>query len=200
MKSIREHLTYANVVATLALFLVLSGGAAYAAGHLAKNSVGTKQLKNNAVTGAKVKDGSLGAKDFAAGSLPAGPKGDPGAAGVPGAPGSALGYAHIVQGELVAAESKGVVKVSEGVNASESEHIPWVTCFDLEFTPVNVIASAQAGFNDPGSYTPEFVAAVAPAEAGHGGAVGCPPGYRDAMVEAPDFNSNPGIGAYVLFN
>jgi len=55
---------------------------------LAKNSVGTAQLQKNAVTGAKVKNGSLLAADFRAGQLPAGPqgpKGDKGDAGAPGA-------------------------------------------------------------------------------------------------------------------
>ena len=50
------RLTYANVVSTLALFLVLTGGAAYAAHrYLTRKSVGTPQLKSNAVTTAKIK-------------------------------------------------------------------------------------------------------------------------------------------------
>ncbi len=48
MNKFREKLTYANVMSTLAVFMLLGGGA-YAAG-LAKNSVGKKQLKKNAVT------------------------------------------------------------------------------------------------------------------------------------------------------
>jgi hypothetical protein len=44
---IREKLTYANVMATIAVFLVLGGGA-YALS-LGRNSVGTKQLKPGAV-------------------------------------------------------------------------------------------------------------------------------------------------------
>ena len=55
MKSIRRHLTYANVMSTIAVFLLLGGGAAIAAGKLGKNSVGTKQLKKNAVTAEEVK-------------------------------------------------------------------------------------------------------------------------------------------------
>ena len=51
---------------------------------LPKRSVGTAQIKTNAVTGRKVKDGTLSAADFMAGQLLAGPKGDPGAAGPPG--------------------------------------------------------------------------------------------------------------------
>jgi hypothetical protein len=63
MKRLRSKLTYANVVATLALFLVIAGGSAFAASKFAKNSVGTKQIKNNAVTGAKIKNGAVtGAK------------------------------------------------------------------------------------------------------------------------------------------
>ncbi len=54
MKKLRSKLTYANVISTLALFLVISGGAAYAAS-LGKDSVGTKQIKNGAVTGIKIK-------------------------------------------------------------------------------------------------------------------------------------------------
>lgn len=69
MPLLRKHLSYANVVASLSLFLVLGGGAAYAASHLAKNSVGTKQLKARSVTGAKVRDGSLTGADVDASTL-----------------------------------------------------------------------------------------------------------------------------------
>lgn len=55
MKQIRKRLTYANVMSSLAVFLVLGGGAAFAANQLGRNSVGSKQLKRNAVTAAKIK-------------------------------------------------------------------------------------------------------------------------------------------------
>jgi hypothetical protein len=45
---VRSHLTYANVVATVALFLVL-GGVSYAAFHLPKNSVRSKNIVNHKV-------------------------------------------------------------------------------------------------------------------------------------------------------
>jgi hypothetical protein len=66
-------LTYANVVSTLCLFLLLAGGAAYGATKLAKNSVGTKQIKMNAVTGAKVKGNSLTGSDINEATLTAVP-------------------------------------------------------------------------------------------------------------------------------
>jgi len=53
----RPKLSYANVIATIALFVAL-GGAAVAAG-LPKNSVGANQLKRNAVTAAKLKRGAV---------------------------------------------------------------------------------------------------------------------------------------------
>ena len=43
-----SHLSYANVMATLAVFLVL-GGAAYAAFHLPRNSVRSRNIKNGQV-------------------------------------------------------------------------------------------------------------------------------------------------------
>jgi hypothetical protein len=82
-------------LAFLALFVALGGGA-YAAGALPVGSVGNKQLKKNAVTSPKVKDGSLLARDFAAGELPGGLAGPAGPAGPGGA-----------QGERGAAGSNG---------------------------------------------------------------------------------------------
>jgi hypothetical protein len=65
---LRERLTYANVMVTILAFIVL-GGSAYAAFKLPKNSVGTKQIKPNAVNGSKVKNGSLTGADIEASSL-----------------------------------------------------------------------------------------------------------------------------------
>ena len=76
----RPKLTYANVMATIAVFIAL-GGASYAALKLPKNSVGAKQIKDNAVNGSKVANGSLAGQDFAAGQLPQGPQGPPGPKG-----------------------------------------------------------------------------------------------------------------------
>src|ERR1700712_5609532 len=78
MQKIRTRLTFANIVACLALFVAL-GGAGYAATALPKNSVGSKQLKNGAVTTAKLKakavtaaklgDGAVGASNIGAGAI-----------------------------------------------------------------------------------------------------------------------------------
>jgi len=63
VKAITKRLTYANVMSSIAVFLVLGGATAFAAAQLGKNSVGTKQLKKNAVTTAKIKKNAInGAK------------------------------------------------------------------------------------------------------------------------------------------
>jgi hypothetical protein len=55
MKRLRAHLTYANVTATIALFIALGMGSAYAANQLAPKSVGAKQLRPGAVTADKIR-------------------------------------------------------------------------------------------------------------------------------------------------
>jgi hypothetical protein len=77
--------SHATVIAYLALFVAL-GGTGYAAINLPENSVGSKQIKPNAVVSSKVHDRSLLAKDFKKGQLPAGPRGPNGsiAAGASG--------------------------------------------------------------------------------------------------------------------
>ncbi|MBA3384847.1 MAG: hypothetical protein H0T20_09370 [Actinobacteria bacterium] len=55
---------------------------------LPRNSVGPLQLKTNAVTSVKVKNGSLLRADFRAGQIPAGAAGPAGPAGAQGAPGT----------------------------------------------------------------------------------------------------------------
>jgi hypothetical protein len=60
----RKKLTYSNVMSSIAVFLVLSGGVAYAAKkigshQLKSNSVTTAKIKKNAVTTAKIKNGAI---------------------------------------------------------------------------------------------------------------------------------------------
>src|ERR671917_1110778 len=79
MRIRRPNLTYANVVSTLALFVAL-GGTSYA---VARNSVGSAQLRANAVTSAKVKNRSLRLTDLSP-SARTGTRGPRGPAGPPG--------------------------------------------------------------------------------------------------------------------
>jgi hypothetical protein len=92
MHRIRGKLTYANVVATIALFIALAGGTAFAATQmLPKNSVGPKQLKKGAVTPQKL---SAATKAGLTGPVglegPRGAVGPQGVQGEPGTPGANL--------------------------------------------------------------------------------------------------------------
>jgi Collagen triple helix repeat (20 copies) len=101
------RLTYANAMSTLAVFVAL-GGSSYAAvtitgNEIRNNTVTSKDLRNNSVhgkdirrgtvTSSDVRDYSLLARDFRAGQLPAGPRGEPGPIGATGpqGPGGAAG-------------------------------------------------------------------------------------------------------------
>jgi hypothetical protein len=84
-------------VACLALLVALGGTSVAAVTAIPRNSVGTPQLRAQAVTGAKVKngtlatadvkDGTLTAADFLAGQVPSGPPGPQGNPGPQGATG-----------------------------------------------------------------------------------------------------------------
>jgi hypothetical protein len=82
----RPQLSYANVMSSAALFVAL-GGTSYA---VARNSVGSAQLRPNAVTSAKVKDRSLRTSDLSP-SARTGPRGPRGAQGPTGPTGAFAG-------------------------------------------------------------------------------------------------------------
>jgi len=87
----RLRLTYANVVASVALFAAL-GGSSYAAlsvsgAQVRDGSLTGRDVRNASLTGLDVRNQSLLARDFKTGQLPAGPKGNPGPQGPKGDPG-----------------------------------------------------------------------------------------------------------------
>jgi hypothetical protein len=58
-----KHLTFANVAAVSALVIATAGGGFSVAAGLAKNSVGSAQIKNGSIKGKDVKDNALTGKD-----------------------------------------------------------------------------------------------------------------------------------------
>ena len=88
MPQLRKRRPSPALVVSIVALLVALGGTSYAALKLPANSVGNRQLKKNAVTSSKVKDGSLQRRDFARGQVPAGSQGPQGPAGPSGRDGT----------------------------------------------------------------------------------------------------------------
>jgi hypothetical protein len=134
----RIRISYANVVASVALFAAL-GGSSYAAiavtGSNVKNgSLTGRDVRNGSLTSRDVRDQSLLARDFKADQLPAGAKGDPGPQGPkgdkgdtgpqgiqgptgpagpkgdPGTPGTARAFARV--------DAEGRLEVGKGLTTS----------------------------------------------------------------------------------
>jgi Collagen triple helix repeat (20 copies) len=161
MQSVRKRITYANVMSTLAVFLVLAGGTALAAG-LGKESVGARQLKKEAVTSTKI---SAAAKNELKGATgPAGPKGDKGDRGErgekgekglqgnTGEPGSAVAFAEVSStGTILNNSAKNLVQaniVSSGTSG--------IVCFkELPFAwkVVSVSRNGESGIDGVAMYT-----------------------------------------------
>ncbi|HEX8084560.1 MAG TPA: hypothetical protein VF529_09740 [Solirubrobacteraceae bacterium] len=99
---LRDRLTYANVMATIAVFVAL-GGSSYAALSLPRNSVGSAQIKTNAVRSIDVRNRSLGLTDLSRRARAAlrGQQGPAGPAGPAGQPAAKLFAAVAASGALV---------------------------------------------------------------------------------------------------
>jgi hypothetical protein len=74
--------SFPAVISVLALFIAL-GGTSYAVIKLPAKSVGNRELKNNAVTASKIRNGSIGLADLSSSGVrgPRGPEGPAGASG-----------------------------------------------------------------------------------------------------------------------
>jgi hypothetical protein len=68
MEALRRRLSYANVMASVAVFVSLGGGA-YAAVSLPRNSVGEDQLRRGAVTKSRIAHDSVGQSELRDGSV-----------------------------------------------------------------------------------------------------------------------------------
>lgn len=135
MSQVRSRLTYANVMASIAVFIALGGGA-YAL-TLDKNSVRSKHIKNGQVTSADVADDDLIGSDIDEDTLqiprgeagPRGPKGDTGNPGVPGTAGpQGIQGAQGVQGAPGVSALQIVTATSPTNTTSDSSKTATAAC------------------------------------------------------------------------
>jgi hypothetical protein len=212
MQWIRSHLSFANLVSLMALFVAL-GGTTYAAVTLPNDSVGIKQIKKNAVgiseirknavRSGEVRNRSLRRVDFAAGQLPAGDKGDKGdqgiqgIQGVPGEDAVALdAFARVgfdgADATLrplepndagQAPQNKGIVQAD--VVAGEGGAATGTTCFNLPSRPASALVSLDNA--DAAVANRNLIVSVS---IDRGEDLGdCPPTHNDARVRIVDGSS-----------
>jgi hypothetical protein len=154
MKRFVPRLGYANVIATVALFLALAGGTAFAASQLGKESVGAKQLKKEAVTPAKLSRASKATLAGIAGATgPAGPQGPQGPQGLTGERG-----ATGPPGPTAAAQGGGGSPPPIGGPHTGTLSLPPPTTIETSATgQVFVMANVYVGASCPaGTYNCDF--------------------------------------------
>jgi hypothetical protein len=142
-RRLRPHLSYANVVASLAMFVAL-GGASYAALRLPPGSVGTAQLKNHAVTLSKLGRAARGALRGKPGPPgPGGPRGPTGPKGPQGPPGTAHAFGEV--------SSNGTITQSRGnpsmTHPSTGRYCLTVPGVNPGNETVGVTLNVQSSFN-----------------------------------------------------
>jgi hypothetical protein len=203
---LRHRPSPATVIACIALAVAL-GGTSYAAVSLPRGSVGSAQLKKNAVVSSKVKNRSLLAIDFKRGQLPRGargPQGLPGATGATGATGakgdkgdtgaagSAAAYALVnVDGTVVAAQAKNIA------SANVTRDIVGTYCFSgLSFAPTNILATING--NTGGGAGDAQGSIFAPSD--DPTSVGCPAGAQAVVYTVDNATFLADFVFYVAFN
>jgi hypothetical protein len=119
----------ALIVACIALAVAL-GGTGYAISSLPAGSVGTKQIRNGAVTGAKVKARTLDASKFKKGTLLQGARGEQGPRGEQGAQGNPATPSPLATTEPVTLAATGAYPGTTRTVATFGPVTIRLRCFD----------------------------------------------------------------------
>jgi hypothetical protein len=147
MKQIRTHLTYANVMSSLAVFLLLGGASAFAAKHQANKhqtkKIGTTQIKASAVTTAKIKNGAVDASKLKDAAVTAAKLGA-----------GAVGAANLADGAVGNGKIAADAVTGDKVNESTLSEVPSANSANPSaFAKVNangIVDSANSkGLNSP---------------------------------------------------
>ena len=166
MRRIRSQLTYANVISTLCLVLILGGGAAYAANtvfstdivdgevktsDLASNAVGTGKIGNNQVFSNDVRDDSLPEGGLSGADIRESTLGKvPNAGGLDGLRSSAF---HRYDGTVPSGTTiRGLVAV--GGSAADGSHTLF-TAVSFPVRAANDISQGDAHIDNRDEPTPE---------------------------------------------
>jgi hypothetical protein len=151
MKQIRTRLTYANVMSSLAVFLLLGGASAFAAKQQTKQTkkVGATQIKASAVTTAKIKNGAVDASKLKDASVTAAKLGA-----------GAVGAANLADGTVGTAKIAGDAVTGDKVNEATLSEVPSANSANpVVFARVNangiVDSASSKGLNSPNVTHPQ---------------------------------------------
>ena len=148
MKHPHKRLTYANVMSTIAVFLVLGGATAFAAtkigsGQLKANSVLTGKIKKEAVTTSKIKNGAVVTSKIANDAVTGAQVNVSTLGQVPSAA-TAVTAAPRAFAHVLSNSEGGGVDNAKGITAANVTYAgSGVYCFELGFTPTNVQATVD---------------------------------------------------------
>jgi hypothetical protein len=205
---LRSRFTYANVMATVALFVALGGGAYGAISSIPGSDGvihGCYQKTKGTLRVVRAGRKCLRSERALAWSQrgPAGVQGPQGAQGLQGlqglqggqgAPGTAVAYAHVnVDGSVDAANSKNITSANVTKAASNS-----IYCFsNLVFVPHGLVASLDITSGSSAGVT----AVQTFVNAGDLTGIGCPAGAHTAVFETDNtgVGSSTGKALFVIF-
>jgi hypothetical protein len=151
----RPHFTYANIVSTLALFLAVGGGAAYAAGRIhsgdiAPGAVRTSKIFKRAIISGKLAKGAVRSNQIASGAVDA-ERISPGAVGSKQIGESAVAPSNLQFPVFYAASpSGGSAPVTEGLDPYPIDDSTW-TQKPGEINVVFGAATATLAYDGSGS-------------------------------------------------
>ena len=172
---LRHRPSPAIVIACVALLLAL-GGVSWAATTLPRNSVGTAQLKNNAVTSRKVKNHSLLRADFKSGQIPRGPAGPAGTANIK--------WALVKADATIVAQSGGITMTSHSTGN-------YILDFGGAVNTKLILASAAQAGSDTG---PRGPVSAGPCGGTPEGGSPCGTGNDTSHVHVQTFNAGDVTG------
>jgi hypothetical protein len=199
---IRKRLTYANVMSSIAVFLILGGATAFAASkiganQLKANSVKTGKIVKEAVTAGKIKNGAITTNKLANDAVTGAKANESTFGEVPSAANAnslgglaASGYQHALRWAVVAANAT-TTKVVRG-NATGATRLSagnYTVSFAADIRPCAYVATlgdVEAGVGQPGEISVEQLAANNPTTLeiriyNSAGAEADPPGSNDGF-------------------
>jgi hypothetical protein len=201
MKMLRDKLTYANVISTLALVLALGMGSAYAASQLAPKSVGERQLRPGAVTADKIRKNAVTAPKIKAEAVKQG-KIAAGAVVAAKIAGGAVDSSKIANGAVTPDKIPDNSLTGTKVDESTLSQVPSAASAGLAARAETANPEAFAKIDGEGTLFPAYSKGIGVADVKQGALPGIycinVPGFLPRGAQAtPEFSAHTDVSIYV---